>query len=207
MCSEETEKILRSIEGVVNSGAINTLYNISTSQPLIVDYKERKHLFLFSHDTVNLTLEDMGTLYIPAGVWVQFDFPTGMRVTPSNPAAILACATDDLIIPLPTTPRVGSALAAYSQNPTQTNAAAADTTYKFGASGNGTASHCSLQNNGTINVQYAFDQDATKAGNQIYILAPGQLVFWDRVFTVLHFSTASQVAFGGTSGITVEAYA
>ena len=207
MCSQESEQTLRSIMDAVQSNdPINTLYNIGPTAPLIIDYKERNHLFAFSHDTVSLQIEDMGNFYIPANIWVQIDFTTGARLTPSASAVILVRATDDLIIPTPVTPAVNTAIVAYSGNPTQTAAAAADTLYKFGAGGMSTISHVVIQNNTGSNVLYAFDQSTTGSTNMVYVLATGQTIFWDRFVTVLHFSSAAQQSFGGSSGITVEGF-
>ena len=102
---------------------------------------------------------------------------------------------------------VGSALAAFSGNPTQTAAAGADTSYKFGSAGTTSFNHGVIQNNTGSNIFYAFDQSTTVSTNMVYVLATGQTIFWDRAGTVLHFSSAAQQNFGGQTGITVEAFA
>ncbi len=97
---------------------------------------------------------------------------------------------------------LGASTPVASGNPTQTAAAGADTQFKW----QGQINHICIQNNSTINFNYAFDQDSTASGNAIYVLAPGAFIEWDRLCTSLHCSTASQVNFGGTSGITIEGF-
>lgn len=99
------------------------------------------------------------------------------------------------------------ALVPWSNQPTQTAAAGADTVLKFGAGGTTEFNHCSIQNNTAANIFYAFDQSTTVAGNQVYTLAPGQAVFWDRLSFALHVSSAAQQNIGGQTGITVEVFA
>lgn len=101
---------------------------------------------------------------------------------------------------------VGTALAAWSSQPTQTAAAGADTVLKFGSAGTTSPNHISLQNNNTINWFYAFDQDSTASTSQVYILAPGQFAWLDRSFAQFHCHSSSQVSIGGTSGFTIEAF-
>lgn len=102
---------------------------------------------------------------------------------------------------------VSAALSAYGSNPNQTAAAGADTQYKFGSAGTTSFNHVVGQNNSSVNVFLAFDQSSVTSGDAIYVIALGQLFAFDRNGTVLHFSSASQVTFGGQSGITVEAFA
>lgn len=107
----------------------------------------------------------------------------------------------------PSTSSVGTALTPYGSNPAQTAAAGADTLYKFGVAGTTSFTHVSGQNNTAANAYLAFDQSTTGAGNQVYVIASGQAYAFDRLGTVLHFSSAAQQNFGGQSGITVEAFA
>lgn len=102
---------------------------------------------------------------------------------------------------------VGTALAPYGSNPTQTAAAGVDTLYKFGTGGTTSFNHVSGQNNTAVNAYLAFDQSTTVSGDQVYVLAPGQAFSFDRAGTVLHFSSPTPQSFGGQSGITVEAFA
>lgn len=102
---------------------------------------------------------------------------------------------------------LGSAVAAYGSNPSQTAAAAADTSFKWGVSGTTTVNHISIMNNTAASIYYAFDQSSVTSGNAIYVLTAGQIAFWDRSVTTLHVSSAAQQNFGGQSGITIEGFA
>jgi len=207
MCSDVTEKLLqRILDAVDNNDNIDSTYSISASQPLIIDYKERKYLFVRSSTNFTLSLEDIGSLPVPANTWVNLSYQQGIRLVPSVAATVLVRATDNYIHPDRVPSAVGSAIAAYSGNATQTATGAADTPFKFGTNGNTVVSHCVIQNNTGSNITYAFDQSATVSTNMVYILATGQTIFWDRSFTALHFSSAAQQNFGGASGISVEAF-
>lgn len=109
--------------------------------------------------------------------------------------------------PVPVSGAVNTALTPYASNPAQTAASAADTLYKWGASGTTSGTRLALQNNSTVNVLYAFDSDSTASASQVYTLVPGDYIFWERSFTVFHCHTSSQVSFGGLTGITIEAFA
>lgn len=102
---------------------------------------------------------------------------------------------------------LGTALADWTSQPVQTAALGADTILKFGTAGTASPTHCSIQNNSGVNFYFSFDQDSTAATAKVYCLQPGQFAVFDRSFTQFHCHTPSQVSFGGSSGITVEAFA
>ncbi len=52
--------------------------------PWIIDYKERKHLYIFSPVQLILSLEDYGTITVFANTWHTLDFPAGMRIYATN---------------------------------------------------------------------------------------------------------------------------
>lgn len=99
----------------------------------------------------------------------------------------------------------GSVLTPYASNPTQTAASGVDTQYTFGPGGSTPFNGVMGQNNSAVNVFLAIDQDTTVSGNEIYTVAPGQSFSFERSGSVLHFSSPSQVDFGGQSGLTVAA--
>lgn len=135
-----------------------------------------------------------------AGTAVDINTAT-MSVVATRPIG----STVPTIIQL-TTNVISTALTPYISNPTQTASAGADTTYSFGTSGTSVFNHVAGQNNSPANIYLAFDQSTTVSGNQVYVVAAGQPYSFDRPGTVLHFSSPSPVAFGGISGITVEAF-
>lgn len=107
----------------------------------------------------------------------------------------------------PGTGGLGTALAPWSSQPTQTAASAADTVLKWGTAGTTLFSHLEIQNNNTINFVYSIDADSTASGAKVYVVAPGLHLLLDRPGSTLHCHTATQVSFGGDTGITVEAFA
>jgi hypothetical protein len=183
---------------------------ISASIPIVLDYRERKHIYIFSAQSLTLSLEDMGQIALTPGTWEEISFRPGLNIYAIGQTATVYVAvkqTETPLFPTADIPSVSPALVAFAGNVTQTASGAADTTYKFGAAGNTYFNHVSMQNNGTINIIYAFDQDSTHSTNPVYILAPGQFVAWDRSGQVMHFNSAAQVAFNTSTGITVEAFA
>lgn len=80
---------------------IDSTIQISSTQPYIVDYKERKHLYLFSAVSLTLSLEDLGTMTVSPNVFTLIDFPQGYRLYATNITGtstyIQVKATDEVI--------------------------------------------------------------------------------------------------------------
>jgi hypothetical protein len=211
MCtdSQHKEKI-DLLKQLVGNSPIDGTYQISSTRPYSLDYKERKYIYLWSTHDLTLSLEELGNLPISAGNWINLSLSPGMRIFAVNQTTLvpvfIRCTDDQIDVP-DTIQGIKSPITPYASNPTQTAAAGADTLYTFGTFGNTVFNHVSGQNNTAANVYLAFDQSTTVSGNQVYVIAPGQAFNFDRSGTVLHFSSPSQVAFGGTSGITIEAFA
>ncbi len=184
---------------------------ITSVNPYVVDYKGHSRVYLLSQITAVLQVEDLATITALANTWTDISFDEGSQVKYSDGgtagATFTVRATDSRY---PNTqnsgPMVGLAHPAYPSNPTQTAAGAADTVYKWGTNGTRQVQHAVIQNNTGANISYAFDQSSTVGTNQIYTLATGNIIFWDRAVTALHFSSAAQQSFGGASGITVEGF-
>ncbi len=106
------ERLLRQIaESVERREDIDVSILISSSQPYILDYKKRKHIFCFSANALTLTLEDIGTIAIPAGEWTEISFVAGMKITASaqaTPVLLLVRCTDQIIFSTGTAASVGS---------------------------------------------------------------------------------------------------
>lgn len=61
---------------------------ISSTLPWIVDRKEKKYLYVFSSIALRLSVEDLGTYAVPAGLWTEVSFPQGYRIYATNQTAI-----------------------------------------------------------------------------------------------------------------------
>jgi hypothetical protein len=76
-------------------------YQISSSNPYIVDYQERKHIFLWLPSTsLTLSFEDYGQGTVQAQVWTNIGMPVGTRVLAVGQVAntpIFVCCTDEVI--------------------------------------------------------------------------------------------------------------
>ena len=74
---------------------------ISATRPWIVDYRNRKHVFLWLPSTaLTLSFEDYGQGVVQAQSWVNLGLPVGIRVFAPNQSSdtqILLRFTDELI--------------------------------------------------------------------------------------------------------------
>ena len=78
------------------------MYMVSVTHPYYLDYKERKHIYLWvpSASALTLSFEDYGTGAVPAQVWVNIGFPQGLQVLAPNNATntpIFIRCTDEAI--------------------------------------------------------------------------------------------------------------
>lgn len=160
-----------------------------------VDYRERKHIYLWSPTGVGLSIEDLGTFNLPAEEWTLFDMQPGTRVlapayTSSAPVFIFARYTDELL-PEKTADIAGSGYVTFtSTTPTATTAGTA-TTFTFIHEIN----YVTLQNNGPVSINYDFNQSATSGS---LILATGQTLFYNKKTTTVSILSASGTAVNGT---------
>ena len=106
MCSEqqhteikaELDAIKKAVQSTAKKPPIDATPQISTTQPLIVDYKERRHLFLWSPNNLTLTVEDIGTLTVTSNTWYNIGYPPGFRLTPVSQSSLVPVflrATDE----------------------------------------------------------------------------------------------------------------
>src|SRR5260221_3345438 len=73
---------------------------ISSSNPITLDYKERRYLYLFSPVSLTITAQDYGPFVLPASTWVPLPFPERTRsfAAAQGPDQIVFLrATDDVI--------------------------------------------------------------------------------------------------------------
>jgi hypothetical protein len=108
MCTEKEREekmhLLREIDKklgtIEKKPAIDRTLMISTTQPYVVDFKNRKHLFVWSANALTILLEDLGTLAVAANTWTNIGYQEGMRLVPqSQPTTvpIFVRATDETI--------------------------------------------------------------------------------------------------------------
>ena len=76
---------------------INWNSGISSTQPLIIDYRHRFKLYLWSPIALVFSMEDTGNITIPAQSWTEISFLPGLRLTPlaqSSTIQVFLRATD-----------------------------------------------------------------------------------------------------------------
>jgi len=60
---------------------IFSVEQLSSTRPYIIDYKERKHVYIWlPSSSLALSFEDYGTGTIQAQVWINLGLPEGIRV-------------------------------------------------------------------------------------------------------------------------------
>lgn len=109
MCTDEQhrekmaalERINKSLETLINGRrVIDQTYMVSDTQGFILDYKDRKHLYIYSVNAIVIDLKSLGTLSVTAKTWTSFDYEEGFSVFTSgttNPVSVLIRATDEVI--------------------------------------------------------------------------------------------------------------
>ncbi len=73
---------------------------ISSTMPWAIDYKNRKHVYIYSGIALNLTSTDIGTIALPPSIWWLIDLPEGLRITATGqvtPVYIYVLATDEVL--------------------------------------------------------------------------------------------------------------
>lgn len=76
-----------------------TVY-ISATQPLVIDYQERNKVYLFATVALTLSIEDLGTINLPANTWLDVSFPRGYRIFAVGQVTsvpVFVRATDDFM--------------------------------------------------------------------------------------------------------------
>lgn len=166
---------------------------LSASRPWLVDYRERKHIYLWSATGESLTIEDYGNFVVPAENWILFDMPNSMRITApeeSDPITLFVKWTDEL---LPVS-REFVSQASYIDlvNPQASTNAGSETIYTFEQEIN----TVNLQNNSGADLNYAFNSTVT-AGS--LVLADGQTLIYSKKITTVHLLTAGAETVNGSS--------
>lgn len=70
---------------------------VGPNQPAMIDYRERRHLFVWAPAAVTLQLPaDLGQLALAAGSWTNVGLRQGTPVTASTTTLLLFKATDEV---------------------------------------------------------------------------------------------------------------
>ncbi len=98
-------KMLSLMNGQDIAAPIDTSYTIANdgstvTQGFPIDYKRRKHLYVFSPTAFTLNLNEFGNLAIDAQTWTELPYKEGLKLYPTTTLAatnILVRATDETI--------------------------------------------------------------------------------------------------------------
>lgn len=109
MCTDEQhqEKLaaLKRIEtllvlSIKGRQAIDRNYSVSDTQGFVLDYQDRKHLYIYSSAAITLVIQNIGTVAVSANAWTNLDFREGIKLFTNgtaNPVNVLVRATDEVI--------------------------------------------------------------------------------------------------------------
>lgn len=110
MCSDEQhrqkiaalERINKNLELLISGRRpLEQTYSISDSQGVILDYKNRKHLYIYSQTSITLIIDQIiGNISISAKIWTNIDYEQGTKIFTSGTAApinVQIRATDEVI--------------------------------------------------------------------------------------------------------------
>lgn len=93
MCTEgehKTHKLLEDLKTIIEGRPpIDEHVSISSVKPWNVDYKERKHIFIWLPTTQTLSFEEFGSGPVQAQVWVNLGMPAGTRVLAPNSSSLI----------------------------------------------------------------------------------------------------------------------
>jgi hypothetical protein len=179
---------------------------ISSSVPYIVDYRNRKFIYLYSASTFTVVVPSLGNVNIIGQAWNNISFDTSLYLytTSSASTPILVLCTDDSVSsgdPGSSSPSSNTA----TPNPANATSTGVgvDTVFSWG-SGTQQVNTLYIQNKTITPLWYDFDQAASHGS---FFLAPGDLQVWQRPLTVLHLFTDAAQPIDGTSAnnIVVEA--
>lgn len=105
MCTEQQHQAMmlafkRLEEIAIGRTPVDNIVMISSTQAYIIDYRDRRHIFVWSPNTLTLTIEELGIVTIPQETWVNLGFTTGMKVFASGQASsvpIFVRCTDEVV--------------------------------------------------------------------------------------------------------------
>jgi hypothetical protein len=75
LVSEQNRKI-----NLAKRKPFDEMVGISAVTPIVLDYRERKHIFIYSANALTLSLEDMGSLALSANTWTDISFRPGLYI-------------------------------------------------------------------------------------------------------------------------------
>ncbi len=101
LLQEKLDEMIRLLRlNVTQRPYIDQTYAVSQSQGFFLDYKDRKHLYIFSATALTLTIGTIGTLNVAANTWTDISFPPNLQIFATGQVTavlVLVRATDETI--------------------------------------------------------------------------------------------------------------
>jgi hypothetical protein len=76
----EVEDLDKIYEAVRIRSHIDQTFQIGANTPFVVDYRQRKHIFIWSPTSISISVEDYGTGTIPAQQWINIGIKEGTQI-------------------------------------------------------------------------------------------------------------------------------
>ena len=91
MCTESQHKEkIELLKDLVNGRPpLDDHVTISSVKPWNVDYRERKHVFIWLPTTQTLSFEEYGTGPVQAQVWINLGMPAGIKMLAPNSSTLI----------------------------------------------------------------------------------------------------------------------
>jgi len=98
-------EILKCLEDIASSlkqerEPIDATVMVSNTQPYVVDYRNRKHIFVWFPTAQTISVDDYGTGPVQAQVWINLGLQQGTRLLITSvtaPTEIFIRCTDEII--------------------------------------------------------------------------------------------------------------
>jgi len=95
--SEIRQALLDLSNAVKARPARDEIVEISATKPLVLDFKGRYYVMLFTANALTLSLEDLGSITVTANSWTDISFVQAMRIFATGQATnvpVLVRCTD-----------------------------------------------------------------------------------------------------------------
>ncbi len=98
---ERLDKVLASLKARIEGRSpFQKVVMVSATTPIVLDYRDRKFVYLYSANALTLSLEDLGTIAIPANTWINISFSPGLFIYAQGQVAnvpVFLKQTDDAL--------------------------------------------------------------------------------------------------------------
>ncbi len=90
MCTDQQHKEkIDLLQDIAGRPPIDDHVTISAVKPWYVDYRERKHVFIWLPVTQTLSFEEFGSGTVQAQIWINLGMPKGIKMLAPNSSTLI----------------------------------------------------------------------------------------------------------------------